>query len=497
MKNYLKKNALNFIILILFVVLAVCFARYHEHWADEAQSWLIARDNSIIEILNYTKYEGTPCLWFFILKIFINIGFTYEMFYLIPILFTTIGLYLVLFKIEMPWYIKILFPFSYFIFFQTTIVCRSYCLVLPAITLIYIFYKERFSKPTRFFVSIIFFMNISLHTYLIAGSIFAIYLYDFYKKRKELEKSLKIKNIICSIILFFVFLIILILLFPKSDIGFGGDGGNSIFYIIGEATISSYNNILNVLALICIVVLLIRNNNLENIVKILVLFLPVFSLLMILHCQIWHISIIFEVIFVLLIKDIDKKEIKIFVVIMLLIQCIWNIITLKFDYENIYSPSEQIADFIKEIDSYESKKIYGIRYMGTTIQPYFEKNIFSNYNTDKANYCWSTSNGYYTDDEVISNLPDICIIPYTEIRDNYLNESLEENSIYINYENTKKLITKFQEQNYILYAFEGDIYTKNLIEEKQFFLVYVNKEIEEELLNKNIEIGNKNLEIKF
>ena len=358
MKNYIKKNILNFIILIVFAVLAIWFSQYHEPWADEAQSWLIARDNSITQILTYMRYEGTPALWFLILKVFINLGFSYSNFYIIPIIFTLIGLYLVLFKIKMPWQIKILFPFSYFIFFQTTIVCRSYCLVLPLLVLIYLFYNERFNKPIRFFISLIFFMNISLHTYLIAGSIFAIYLYDFYKKRSELSKELKLKNSICSVILFFIFLIILILIFPKNDLGFGGNGGESIFYVIGEATISSSNNILNIISLICLAIILIRNNNLENIVKILVLFLPISSLLTVIHCQIWHISIIFEIIFLLLIKDIEKFEVKIFIFILLLVQAFWNIQTLNFDYKNLYSPSEQIARIIKQIDNYENKTIY-------------------------------------------------------------------------------------------------------------------------------------------
>lgn len=216
----IKNNFLNVVILILFIILTVNFSNYHEHWSDEAQSWLIARDNSIIEIIKYTKYEGTPCLWFLILKVFINIGLTYDYFYVVPIIFTSIGLYLLLFKIKLPWYIKILFPFSYFIFFQTTIICRSYCLVLPSITLIYLFYQKRFEKTFRFFIALIFFMNISLHTYLVAGSIFLIYLYDFYKRNKSLKRSEKNKNIVCTIITFLWFLAILILLFPKNDIGF-------------------------------------------------------------------------------------------------------------------------------------------------------------------------------------------------------------------------------------------------------------------------------------
>lgn len=113
-----KNNLLNIVILISFIILAIIFSNYHEHWSDEVQSWLIARDNSVLEIIKYTKYEGTPCLWFLILKLFINLGFTIDSFYLIPIIFTSIGLYLLLFKTNIPWYIKILFHFHILYFFK-------------------------------------------------------------------------------------------------------------------------------------------------------------------------------------------------------------------------------------------------------------------------------------------------------------------------------------------------------------------------------------------
>lgn len=468
----IEKNFLNAIILILFIILAISFSKYHEHWADEAQSWLIARDNSIIEILNYTKYEGTPCLWFLILKVFINIGFTYDYFYLIPIIITSVGLFLLLFKVKLPWYIRILFPFSYFVFFQTTIVCRSYCLVLPLITFIYLFYPTKIERPIRFFVALIFFMNISLHTYLVSGSIFLIYLYDFYKKNKKLEKKVKLKNIISIVITIFSFLLILILLFPKSDIGFGGDGGNSLLYILGEASISSNNIIFEIIALVVFIYILYKYNSIENAIKIVILFLLLVSMLMTLHCQIWHISIVFELIFIILLKDIDKKEIRIFITIMLSIQVIWNIQTLKFDYNNLYSSAREVADFIKEFD-YDNKKIYGIKYMPTAVQAYFDKNIFENYNSNKANYCWSTSNGYDTYEEVMQDLPDICIIPITIMQADVGKDNIIQK--YIELSDSKDLIYKLENEGYILYNFIGNLYTKNLIEEQENFLVYVKK----------------------
>ena len=67
---------------------------HHEHWSDEAQSFLLARDTKLSELFHYGKYEGTPPLWFLIIKLFLALGGTYGTFFLLPILFSTIGLIL-------------------------------------------------------------------------------------------------------------------------------------------------------------------------------------------------------------------------------------------------------------------------------------------------------------------------------------------------------------------------------------------------------------------
>ena len=58
-------------------------------------------------------------------QIFLSLGGTYQTFYILPIILSTIGLILFEYKIKVPWYIKIIFPFTYFIFYQYTIVARS------------------------------------------------------------------------------------------------------------------------------------------------------------------------------------------------------------------------------------------------------------------------------------------------------------------------------------------------------------------------------------
>ena len=72
--NKLNNKYFFLFILILFITLVFIVGYNHEPWADEAQCWLICRDNSLINILKETKYEGHPFIWFFIEKAFIKVG---------------------------------------------------------------------------------------------------------------------------------------------------------------------------------------------------------------------------------------------------------------------------------------------------------------------------------------------------------------------------------------------------------------------------------------
>ena len=52
---------LAFVLYIAIIAIVMCF---HEPWFDEAQSWLIARDSSLADIISVrTHYEGHPPFW--------------------------------------------------------------------------------------------------------------------------------------------------------------------------------------------------------------------------------------------------------------------------------------------------------------------------------------------------------------------------------------------------------------------------------------------------
>ena len=81
MKN---KRVFNIIYLIIFSILIIGIGYFHEPWSDEAQSYLIAKTESVKNIFfEISSSEGCFPLWVLILKLLINLGLPYEKIYLV------------------------------------------------------------------------------------------------------------------------------------------------------------------------------------------------------------------------------------------------------------------------------------------------------------------------------------------------------------------------------------------------------------------------------
>ena len=142
------------IVFAAFVCMGVFAGLHHEPWADEAQSWLIARDNNnLIDLLKAVKYEGTLPTWHLINKAFQLAGLDYDHMFVIPLVFSAIGVILLFFT-DAPLWSKIMLPFSFFVVYQNSVVARQYAMVFPAMMLIVLFYKKRFDVPVRYHLAL-------------------------------------------------------------------------------------------------------------------------------------------------------------------------------------------------------------------------------------------------------------------------------------------------------------------------------------------------------
>lgn len=114
---------------IVYAALSFFGILHHEVWLDEAHHFLLARDSSSIGELAYNaRYDGHPLLWNLLL--FVVTRFTHDVFYmqLLHLFISTIIVFVFLRYAPFNGVFKILFIFSYFMFYEYNIISRNYAI---------------------------------------------------------------------------------------------------------------------------------------------------------------------------------------------------------------------------------------------------------------------------------------------------------------------------------------------------------------------------------
>jgi len=109
-------------------------------------------------------------------KVFSMFKFKISVFLIIPLIFSNLGLAIFMFKSDYKLYIKALLPFTYFIFYQYTVMARGYSLVLPLLSIIACIYPKRHEKIYTYTIALILLLSLEAYTYLISGAFSLFYI---------------------------------------------------------------------------------------------------------------------------------------------------------------------------------------------------------------------------------------------------------------------------------------------------------------------------------
>ena len=187
--NGIKNDWLTHLVLLMYIVLISVIFK-HEPWADEAQAWLLARDSNPFDLLFMNlRYEGHPPLWYLILMIPSKI-LPYRTISVISAIIAISGVCILLYRSSFPKIVRLLLPFSYFVFYQYGVIARSYILVPILLFAIARIYEDKTAKIYQFVVLVCLLANVSVFSILIALSIMLIHLIDLIKARLVLTKRL-------------------------------------------------------------------------------------------------------------------------------------------------------------------------------------------------------------------------------------------------------------------------------------------------------------------
>ena len=412
----------------------------------------------------------------------------------------SMGLWFMYTKFDIPWYLKVLFPFTYFAFYQSTIVVRSYSMILLGISMVFYFFEKRYKKTWKFCLAMIYFMGISMHTFLTAGGFFAITLLFLKNDYKKLEDKTKKQMIATSVILFMLFLLLLIIIFPNANMGFGGNGGKSIFYAIGESTFANGSVVVQIISTIVLIGLILyiiiknfksHEDNKEALKELEKIFavVPLLILYIFLHSHQRYFALLYFMIVLFFINNKKYPIVKTMLVCMFAVQIVWNIKSCVFDYHEKYAVGEEISEFLKEIN-YKEKTIDTVNYHVVEISPYFKDNVFyHSYNTQKSFYSWNINSGFLKVEDLVEQNADIYIIPL--LLTDYINDEYR-----VTFKG--KLYTFLKEidfSKYNVYSFDAFVSQKGIEDEHDTFLIFVNEDVQKGMDEKGITLKEENRKI--
>lgn len=252
-QRLLEGKRLEYCALALFATAYVVISTFHEPWFDEAQAWQIAKCANLKEILfEIPHYEGHPPFWHLILAIPSKAGVPFEIgLKLIGLLVAVFSAWLILFKMPYPRLMRLLMPFSYFVFYQYGIIVRPYGLMMLSLLLLARAFPQRESHPWRFSLLLMLLCLTSAYGIILAGAIAICLVWELLREKgiktfaKEVFKDQK--TISLSALLLVAILLILGLL-PRNDTWVTSAGRTNSFWIcllcavftfIGECTLTT------------------------------------------------------------------------------------------------------------------------------------------------------------------------------------------------------------------------------------------------------------------
>ncbi len=209
--------------LALFAALVACAIPFHEPWADEAQTWQLARSLPLLPLFDtYIRYEVSPGLWPLFLWILIRLHVTYTGLHWICGAIAAASTGLLLFKSPFPRWLKLPLPFTCFLLFQYAVVARSYVLVPPLMFLAAAMWKK---SPLRLALALGLLANVSLHATVIATGLALVYLIE-QARVSGVRAMLVQRRLAGAAVLFFALCVCaLCTAWPPHDLAFAPDRG--------------------------------------------------------------------------------------------------------------------------------------------------------------------------------------------------------------------------------------------------------------------------------
>lgn len=169
-------------VLFVYAVAHLCMAAVHEPFFDEAEAWQIARSVTLKTLFfETTHYEGHPPLWHLILMPLAKAGAPYELsLTLVSLAFMGAAVFLILRYAPFPRLVRLLLPFTYFLFYQYGVISRVYCVLTFVFVLLAMTYRRRNESPGRYTAVLILMCATLAYGLVLAGGLAIVWLWEIW-----------------------------------------------------------------------------------------------------------------------------------------------------------------------------------------------------------------------------------------------------------------------------------------------------------------------------
>jgi hypothetical protein len=383
-----------------FTSMVLLVVHHHEPWFDEAQAWLIARNNSLFEMLfQRLHYEGTPGLWHLLLWPLAKSGAPYWTMSYLSVLIASVSAGLVLFFAPFPVWLRVLFVFGYYPAYQYSVVARSYGLNLLLIILAAILYSTQASKPLRYCLILAALANTNVFGFLVAGVLFAEFALMAWRSRWAFTKRFAIPAF------FFVIASLLAVAqaAPARDVVFRPYHDMTPIAVIGRASGQIVRGFMEVgppistrltMPVVISVGILIVGLGLAAKAKKLTLTILVcgapLAFQALKHAEPWHAGLIYlSWVFGIWISwpvlnklsPRYRRDVVLTIALLFVVHVYDALAAWRADWRDPYSPAPQAAMFLKDyFAAHANHKLACTRVVDAfAVQPYFKQNICANY----------------------------------------------------------------------------------------------------------------------
>ncbi len=393
-----------------YAVVVIAVAQRHEPWFDEAQAWLLARDDSLWHLLSsQMRYEGSPPLWHLLLMGPAKLGAPYATITVIAVAIAIAGAYVLVRHSPFPLPLTLGVLFSFVVAYQYAVVARSYVLLPLLLFLLAIAWAGRIRDPWPFVLILGLLASTSTHGLLVAGSVFLVHLLQVWRPIDKVPLSVPVRRAhLRSGVAFMVLCGLLVLeLWPAQDqsLGSGFNLDPMHFLTVAPAVL---RNALAGDAFIAFAAVALSAWWFRRTRTLLLWALPTLALLTLAAVKYqnqWHDGIPFLVwVFALWVSlaqgpaggwgsRLDswaRSGAYLAMAAVLVVQAGWWWQTVRHDWTYPYSGSRQLAAWLEAQPA--SAELFAIGFHSLAALPYLDRNVYANNNGGGAAYMhWSTS----------------------------------------------------------------------------------------------------------